>query len=51
MTLVHMALLISSQASQCDLVNKQILKHLSHLTKLVNMWTVSWCKKKKIVNH
>ncbi|KAB0394120.1 hypothetical protein E2I00_017450, partial [Balaenoptera physalus] len=27
-------------ASQYDLVNKQILKHLSHLTKLVNMWTI-----------
>eukprot|EP00069_Balaena_mysticetus_P005448 bmy_18051T0 len=37
---VQTARQLSGKASQYDLVNKRILKHLSHLTKLVNMWTV-----------
>lgn len=37
------------QASQCDLVNRQILRHFSHLTTLVNTWMVSWGK--KIIHH
>ena len=51
-TLVHMAFLISSPGQPewpGKLVNRQILRHLSHLTTLVNTWMVSWGK--KIIHH